>query len=134
MLRQAGVKFPAAAKPIPIVGIVDQEGVVGTAREDQWADRPALGDIEAAALRIQAPGDPMDGWVVYFVPGTRVNPDAVGRFSVVRKVGKREALFLGVLNRGYEQGKWNITGLKGRLTAEGMSVAWAAPVLWVRTT
>lgn len=120
---------------MPFAGTVDETGAVAPPRAGQprRVDRPDAGDFvaDAVAVRVQAPGKPWDGWTCYFVPVQRVAADAIGRLSVV-DLKNKGGRWLGILQRGYSAGVWNLYGLDGAVLAEGVESASAAPVAWIK--
>lgn len=137
LLLRIGTDVPrGAAGGLPLAGTVDETGAVTPPRAGQprRVDRPDRSDFvdKAAAVRIQAPGRPWDGWTCFHVPVERISPDAIGRMSVV-ELRNKGGKWLGVLQRGYVANVWNIYGMDGSVLAEGVDVSSAAPVIWVRT-
>lgn len=136
VLDHAGIDAPKDAKGmIPIVGWVDDFGEVHMEKVHgpRRAPRPVEVPEGSVALRIQDRG-PMDGWLAYYVPQERLDPDAVGRWAVIQLAAKGPQ-YLRVLARGYEPGKWTLQPLRpageGR-KVEGVKVEWACPVVWIR--
>ena len=136
VLRHAGVSVEAgSAESVPIVGWIDDENVV-------HFKRPATGQrtVEAppgvpsgcVALRYETQNTlgSRDGWLIFFVPGSVVDVDALGRWSVVDVDGKT---VLRVINRGHSRGSYKLTSHRaGIAPGEAGSVRAATPVLWVR--
>ena len=84
------------------------------------------------AIRIAAPGMPVDGWVAYFVPATKVEPEAVGRLAVVTLANKG-GRHVRVLQRGYAAGKGNLRSLvDASAELADVDIESAAPVVWVK--
>lgn len=143
VVRHAGIEVARQNEaPVPIIGVALETGeIVAPAGEfshgPRKADRPQGLPDDAAAIRVRSPLSPMDGWIVYFVPTSRVEPDAIGRFSVVQlggKGGKGGTKWLRVPSRSYEQGKWVLRGLCGdeRRELSDVDLASAWPVLAIR--
>lgn len=121
-----------------IVGVVGADGVVRPAKGgaiSRRVERPAGSPDDVTALRVEAPGAPVDGWVAFYVPNSgRVDPEAVGRWSVVQMANKG-ARYLRVLRRGYERGKWALRPLQSEGDGQDLvdvDIEWAAPVQWIR--
>lgn len=132
---RAGVELPQdAAANVAITGVADAQGVVGglKAGMGRRSDRPPLAPDNAQAIRVSAPGLPNDGWVAYFVPSAKVEPEAVGRLAVVQLANKG-GRYLRVLHRGYSAGKWNIRSLVDpSVELSDVDVESAAPVIWLK--
>lgn len=137
VLRHAGIAIPTENKKmVPVVGVVDDSGVVSsTVSGPRRIERTIGTRDDMAALRIQVPNDPTDGWTAFYVPSSRLEPDAVGRVAVVQARGKGASRYLGVLQKGYERDKWTVVPLRvgdPGARIEGLTVDWATPVLWIR--
>src|SRR5689334_12141934 len=82
VMTAAGFRPPRETRAmVPVVGAVGIDGKVKPAKGE--AERPDKGADSLAAVRVEAPGDELDGWLAYYVPGSRLDPEAVGRLSVV---------------------------------------------------
>lgn len=145
VLDHAGVLPPSVGKvSVPIVGWVSDDGEVhpGRVEAPRRAPRPAGIPEDAVAVRLQmTPGEfsMMDGWIMYYVPGDRVQPEAVGRMSVVQiAAGQGKGLrYVRLVHRGYAAGKWTLTSpfrpWEDRFRIEDVRLEWACPVVWIRT-
>jgi hypothetical protein len=128
--RRFGVPFVHNDEArVRLAGIVGPDGHVRAASADdpRYVDRPPGLPQDGAALRVEAPGSPLDSWCIYFTPSTRIEPDAIGRLAVT---GPRRRL--GVLTRGIERGTLSMYDVAGKWTARDVQVEWAAPVVWVK--
>jgi transcriptional regulator with XRE-family HTH domain len=137
VLKHAGIALPTDSKKmVPVVGVVDDAGLVSaTVSGPRRVERSVGTRDDMAALRIQVPNDPTDGWTAFYVPSGRLEPDAVGRLAVVQARGKGAPRYLGVLQKGYERDKWSLVPLRVGVAGarvDGVAVEWAAPVLWIR--
>jgi transcriptional regulator with XRE-family HTH domain len=134
VLRKAGIDIPAheGKKTVPIVGSVGPSGLVkmGGVAAPRVAERPPGSHEDTIALRVAAPGSWADAWVCYVVPSTRIEPDAVGRLSLVTVLGGDK--MLRVLHRGKERGRWALRGWFDDAASHDLAIESAAPVLWVR--
>lgn len=133
VIERAGVELPKEpGTAVTIVGTVNSVGEISNAvKGPRRAERPVRAPDDTAALRIAAPGSALDGWIAYYVPSVRIEPEAVGRLSVVGVAG--DGRFLRVLTKGYERGKWALKGLTlGMEDVAEIGVEWAAPVIWLR--
>lgn len=132
---RAGVEMPAeSTAAIAITGVADAKGTIGglKAGMGRRAERPPMLPDTAHAIRWVAPGLPVDGWVAYFIPAAKVEPEAVGRLSIVQLANKG-GRHLAVLLRGYAAGKWNLRSLADA-SAElaDVDIESAAPVVWIK--
>jgi hypothetical protein len=141
VLRHAGVTVPKeTTAQVPLVGTADERGIVAPGVEgSKRIERPLAGATELVAVRIRAARTPFNGWAAFFVPSSRLEPDAVGRLAVVQpRNAKGKARYLGVLERGADRDQWQVTPLSGPIavkphTIDKTAVEWAAPVLWIMT-
>jgi len=133
--RRVGVDVPYARREqVAIVGTVQwPSGLVDPkAVAPRRAPRPTDASGDIVALRIGGEGHPMAGWLVYYVPGRRVQPEAVGALCVAQTGdGATYARFLG---KGAGRGRWCLEPFCSRSPAvENVIVSWASPVLWIKT-
>jgi transcriptional regulator with XRE-family HTH domain len=137
VLRRAGIQVALESKAtVWLTGVVNAQGEispVGTGKP-RSVERPGKGPEDLTGVLLRAPGNPKDGWVAYYVPSTRLEPDAVGRLSVVETSTNKSRQYLTVLTKGFERGKWTLTPFLSESVApiEDVDVVWAAPVLWIR--
>lgn len=135
IVRHCGVEPPIEPDAsTPIVGTVDASGLVEFKKRMSGPSkvrRPFEAPARLVAVRVEAPGAPLDGWIIFYVPTTKVEADAVGRLNIVHANDGRD--YLAVLKRGYHRGHWNLQPLSGGPELEDVVVASAAPVLMVRT-
>jgi hypothetical protein len=137
LMARIGTTSPkSTGNGMPFAGTVDASGAVAPPRAGQprRVDRPDPNDFvnSTAAVRVQAPGRPWDGWTCYFVPVKRIALESVGRLCVI-ELKNKGGRWLGTLQRGYSAAVWNLFHLDGSVIAEGVDVASASPVVWVRT-
>lgn len=156
VLRHAGVMAPADARAaargehadvmemvnthdVPLVGYVDGEGEVHIDREPTETDKvprvPTPPGLERKAVAVQvraamSRNEMFDGWVLYFAPRDHVDPEAIGRLSIVRLKNDGPTL-MRVLRRGYQKGTFNLISA-GDPTIENVTPAWATPVAWAK--
>jgi transcriptional regulator with XRE-family HTH domain len=72
----------------------------------------------------------MDGWMI-FISGSHVQPTTViGMTALVAVKGNGQ--LIGYVKRGYTKGAYNVAGLCGEIHSN-VELAWAAPVVWIRT-
>lgn len=135
VLEHIGINTDAGAEnTAPIVGISNDAGEVrlgrveGPRRVPSPVGMPSGGSV----LRVQGEGF-VDGWLAFYVPSSTIDPAAIGRLAVVQIAGANE-WYLRVLRRGYTKGTYNLQDVLGKgIAVEGVKVASAAPVLWLKT-
>lgn len=137
VLTNAGVELDAPSRRVPIVGYVDGKGM---AHVPDWASRteaiptPVSLPEDAVALRLQTVAselDMFDGWTVFTTPPkSGVPADCIGRLCIVQL--KNGDCMLRFLRRGYKPGTYNLVHI-GAPTLSSVSVAWATPILWIKT-
>ena len=134
VVRRCGVEPPLEPETsVAISGVVGPRGEVDFKKRAGGATkirRPIEMSPRAAAVRIVAPGAPLDGWVAFYVPTSKIEPDAVGRLCMARTRDGWD--YMGVLSRSYQRGLWNLRALGGSQTIEDVDVATATPVLAIR--
>lgn len=82
------------------------------------------------ALRHQCEGA-LDGSLIYFVPTQEIDPQAIGKLSVVKR--EDGGSMLRVIKRGYDRGTFNCFKLCNIDTiSEKVRLVSAAPVLWMK--
>ena len=140
VLRRAGVKVANETKAtVPVIGVADVTGSISAKFDGpKRIERPNSGFGDLSAVRIDAPHSPLDGWNAYFVPAGKIEPEAVGRMSIVSvRGGRSPSRFLGVLERETSRGNWRVVALCSTSSASEIidraAIEWAAPVLWIQT-
>jgi len=137
IMENLGIRVPervSGEAVVPIKGWVDSLGMVHMAR-------PATGPRMAAAppgmhggeaLRYQASGSPMDGWVGLYTPVAHISRDALDRLCVIQTA--EGTWMVRVLKRGYEVGSWNLVPFCGAgEVLENARIKSAVPVMYFRT-
>jgi transcriptional regulator with XRE-family HTH domain len=136
VLENLGVDVQAgAAGRATILGWADDEGVVRMQRPAEGPRKleAPIGMPSDTGIVVRRSEGYTDGWAYYFVPGTSVGSDAVGRLCVCQVAGKAE-WHLRVVRRGSSKGAWNLVCPFGKGdTLTDVRLASAAPVLWVKT-
>jgi transcriptional regulator with XRE-family HTH domain len=128
VLTAAGVSLPSDNR-VRLVGYVGQGGKVTMEAEglhDMVDAPPGLGP-DAIALQARHGGQE-DGWVYFLADGHAAPDRAVGSLSLVAV--KDNGLVLANVRRGYRAGTYN---LSGGHDATNVGLAWASPVLWIKT-
>lgn len=145
VLRRAGVKLPQEKTAmVPVIGVADVAGVIDSHVDGpKKIARPSANFGDLSAIRIHAAHSPLDGWNAYFVPTSKIDPEAVGRMAVVaeRAAGRgrnapSKPMYLGVLEREPGRGNWQVTPLghgHEPHVVDRVAVDWAAPVIWIQT-
>jgi transcriptional regulator with XRE-family HTH domain len=137
VLRHAGVPPPKEGKyMIRVGGHIDATGVVhiGSSKGERLIVAPPGLPEDAIALRFQTSVSAammMNGWVVYSAsPGARKGE--AGSLCVAQII--RGPMVLGLLERGYGAGLWNVLPwVPGGVALEGVMLEHCAPVLWIKT-
>ncbi len=142
VMERAGYDAPRdISATVRVVGTANDLGLVHFGRVDapRVLPRPPEMPIDTVAVRLTlsrgavAPG--MDGWHLFYVPATKIEPEAVGRLSVVKVAGG--SAYTRVLTKGSKSGLWTLTGNAAKDEAkyrmDDVRVEWASPVVWVRT-
>lgn len=74
---------------------------------------------------------PIDGWL-YFISESKCRPEqTIGTVSVCAV--KNNGLLIGHVERGYRAGTYNLMLNTGE-TKKNLELAWACPILWIKTT
>lgn len=133
VLRAAGVNdLSDSEAKAPVLGRIDVHGerVSKDGGTPARVPRPARAHADTAALRVDAPGHFTDGWLIFYVPTRRVEPEAVGRLAVVGYAGTKVAVR--VMSRGAGRGTWKLEPLIGGGQVIDVALEWAAPVIGIR--
>ena len=135
VLRHAGVDVPRDRTAlVPLHGVVNAVGEIVTRGASKLAGVPRPGPLPAdtRALRIDLPGDPTDGWVCFYAPTARLDPEAIGRLAVVTVRDGRE--YLRIIQRGIDRGRWTLRLLRSPDNSpamENIQIGAASPVLCI---
>ncbi|SFJ68723.1 helix-turn-helix domain-containing protein [Methylobacterium brachiatum] len=130
VLARAGVTVQAGERSIPVRGVVAAGGTLNQSDSTKNVAAPQDMREGATAIRVNSPGAPHHGWVLFYYPARDVQPDAVGRLSVVSLADGR--IMTGFLARGFDEGTYTVTPLSGA-AVEDVRLVSAAPVRWIRT-
>jgi transcriptional regulator with XRE-family HTH domain len=134
VVMHAGIAAPREIRSaVRLNGMASAEGFIGHVGKTapRTVERPGGTPEDIRGVMIRAPGTVFEGWVAYYVPTARLEPDAVGRLSVVQMADGKKCLR--VLVKGFERGKWTLVPLSAGAPLTDVDVEWAAPVLWIRT-
>ncbi|HLV16014.1 MAG TPA: helix-turn-helix transcriptional regulator [Pseudomonas sp.] len=130
----AGVGMVRAnGRRVEVIGAMNGRGVVelypaGVIERVTSPDASLPEDLIAVQARTaDTPNAWMDGWVVFCMRSTEIEPDAVGRFCLARIKGGDTVL--ATVRRGYREGTYN---LSGPVSADSVRLEWATPVLLAR--
>lgn len=138
VLEHAGIRAPMGGhvdlmeRSIPLVYWMDGEGELHTIEPGERVDATAHlpDDVIACQCRTaMSPLEHMDRWLLFFTAPSKsgVQPDAVGRYSVLRLQGG--VMTAGYLRPGYKRGTYAVHGPINLIDAQ---VAWAAPVVLIQ--
>lgn len=136
--QNAGLALPSEGTrgTVAVVGSVDHAGEVrlGQVPAPRRAVSPPEAPEGTVAIRFTTSGtaaDVLDGWLAYYVDGTkRVPPEAAGRLCVAWLPGR---VTIGIVRRGYARGTHSVQPwVPGAAAIENAVLDRAAPVLWVR--
>lgn len=135
VIRKLGYDVPRESmSKVVLHGQVLKDGTVEPRSRGKslgTVDRPRGMPDDVAAVQIAVPGEPFDGWVAYFIPGSGgIAPEAVGRLSHVKDSEGRE--FIGILEKDRDRGKWHVKMLKAEFGNGGIVAKAAAPIEWIR--
>lgn len=123
-------------KTIQVVGWVDSELNVhlGRPKGSETAPNPT-GQPNTAAVRCQTAGGVfagIDGAILYYTPPLeKFDPEVLTRLCIV-KVKGNPAFLLRTINRGYTQGRYNLSSFSKGVKEEDVFVISAVPVLWMK--
>lgn len=128
--EHAGVAAsPFAAQRVPIIGDMDQAGVVTARSGHERVAAPC--DLPATAVGIQCKTQAgtmwwADGAVLFCADPRGVDPGAVGRLSMVKVAGGQTLVT--PITRGYRDGTFNLAWTQ----QENAALEWAVPIIVVR--
>lgn len=131
VLHAAGVAVQGGDR-VRLMGYVQAGGRVVLEAEglhDTVESPPGL-PVDAVAIQARHGGQE-DGWI-YYLSETHAPPShALGQLAVCAV--KDNGLLLAHVRRGYRAGAFNLAPTGGP-EQQNVSLAWAAPVLWIRTS
>jgi len=134
VLRHAGVNVSAATggASTPIIGWMNADKEVSFERPagPGVCESPPGGFDDVVAIRTQAPGQPFDGWLIYYRPIDGISLEALGRLCVVKLQPDGPTYILPV-SRGYEVGKYNLGGWNTPVIPN-VGLISASPVIWMK--
>lgn len=116
---------------VPIRYLVQSGGAVVPVAQGlhDMADAPPGLPAEAVAIQNRA-GGLEDGWV-YFCGAEHQRPDAaLGQYALAAI--RDNGVVLAHVRRGYRKGAYNLASADGTTTQA--ELAWASPVLWIRSS
>lgn len=135
VLRAAGTDVRAKSTA-PVIGFIDGSATVVLTPEGthDMVETPPGMPADTVVLQARTAGTRwswVDGWM-YFLSERQLTPDkAVDTFALVAI--KNSGMQLRHVKRGYKRGTYNLTDWVGN-TQLNVELAWASPVLWVKTT
>lgn len=135
VLKAAGVPVQSQHM-VPVVGFVMADGTAVMAPEGTHDMVEAPPHMPADCVAIQSrtamtEREMYDGWL-FFLSEHQLTPDrAVGTYALVAI--KSAGLQMLHIKRGYKRGTYNLTDHLGKVR-ENQELAWASPVLWIKTT
>lgn len=138
VVEHAGVKVPdlGSSGTMPITGYVDSDSAVHMKRPSVGPRKtpvPFAGAPNLVALRLVGAG-PLEGAVVYYQGDEEmgVDPEAVGRLSVVETVDGRR--LLAVVKKGWERGHVSLADMAGGAIegCDDVRLRFAAPVVFIK--
>jgi hypothetical protein len=130
VMRHAGASVPNhTGRDVPIVGTATDKLEVRMTRPHgpQNVAAPA-GCQNCRAIRVQAEGFFMDGWLLFYRPTDEVSPEALGNLCIVQPVDDNR-FYVRHVTRGYEAGWFNLNPL-GSGPTEHARLKSAAPICW----
>lgn len=135
VLEQAGVPVQTSAPKVKIIGHVrgDASIVMEPSGMHEVTTGPTDLPPDAVAIQCRTTGtqlELMDGWVL-FMSGKHENP-AVAVDQMAMVATKANGLRLCNVKRGYRRGTYNLLAM-GFEPIQNVELAWASPILWIRT-
>ena len=134
VLRQAGVEVIDDVRKVPISAFVDDDSAV-TLFPDKTHDHvagPADCPANTFGVQVRAPSMPQDGWLLFVSPNQQEPSLQIDKLCLVATA--KGASSIAVVRRGYRSGTYNLILWPSRHVKPDASVAWAAPVLWIKPT
>lgn len=135
VLQQAGVPVQTSDRKIKVVGHMLGGGTVVLEAQGLHEMTNGPSDLPPDAVAIQCrthntSAEHMDGWML-FMSGRHDNPASALDTTALVAV-KGDGMQIGYIKRGYRRGTYNLTAMCND-TRSNVELAWAAPVLWIRT-
>jgi transcriptional regulator with XRE-family HTH domain len=135
VLKAAGVKLGRSTAVIiehtpqvPVIGEVDATGVVTIPEKEYSVSGVSTLPADVVAVRLRSVPS-LGNAVVFVAPGGDIDPEAIGRLSMVTLAGSGQRRVCKV-DRGIDRGQYALTFLDGSQSETKISAA--APVLYIR--
>jgi hypothetical protein len=134
VLEHAGMPLHGEPK-CPLVGRLTNtyEVVLHGEGAHDTVDSPPGMPADCQAIQARTVGtdqDQIDGWI-YYVSGTKGNATkALGDLAMTAIKG--DGIKIAHVKKGYARGTYNLLTPKGEMLTN-TEIAWAAPVLWIKT-
>lgn len=132
VLRQAGIEVIDDVRRVKVTGYLDSNWEV-TLFPKRTHDRvigPADCPDGTYALQYRMPGSPLDGWMAFVSPSEDDPRAHLGRYCCIAlETGDH---VVGIVNRGYRSGSFNLLKPFGESLRTDAPVAWASPILWLK--
>lgn len=135
VLEQAGVAVLTGDPKIPVIGHMTGDSKVVMEAEGTHEMTKGPSDLPPDAIAVQCrtantPLELMDGWML-FMSDKHDNPaTAIDMMALVATKGN--GMRIGTVKRGYRRGTYNLI-MMGQEPIQNVELAWASPILWIRT-
>ena len=137
VLAQAGVPVQTDERKVKVIAhMIEGGSVIMEAKGlHEFTSGPA--DLPPDAVAIQcrtanSAADYMDGWM-FFTSDRHDNPASSLDMMTFCAV-KGNGMLIASIKRGYRRGTFNLHQMCGLPPKENVELAWATPILWIRTT
>lgn len=136
IMRNLGIDIRDDVRRVPIAGHISasSEVTLHARGTEESVIGPADMPNDAVALQWRTVGSALyytDGWLA-FVSMSHARPeDHIGKMVICADQSSGK-IYKGMLMRGYKSGLYNISFVPGQNMMENVTVAWCAPILWIK--
>lgn len=135
VLERAGIKAHGELK-VKVIGYRMPDGHVQLAGEGlhDMVEAPPGVPSDCVAIQSRTAGsnsEAIDGWL-FFASADHGSPShAMGQFALLAIKGN--GMKLAHIRKGYKRGTYNLLSMKSEEIMQNAELAWASPVLWIKT-
>lgn len=135
VLERAGIK-PHGEHKVKLIGYRMPDGSVQRVSDGlhEMIDSPPNAGADCVAIQARTAGstsEAIDGWI-FFANSEHGTPSlCIGEFSLMAI--KDNGMKMNHVRKGYKKGTYNLLSWTGELVQSNAQLAWASPIIWIKT-